>query len=283
MKIYLFVATLLCSSVAIARQDYICTEEFRKLADYIVEDGKCPVKPSEIPEKSIVYAGDIHFFFARVFPYLRHRIVLITHDSDGSAPFGHEAELDSDMLIAWFAENVGIQHPKLKPIPIGMAHLTYPGNTSERKALLEHFAAAAPNKKRIFPIYLNISADSHWERATVLKLFSNHPWVYHVDQKRSYIGYLQEMSRFAFVFSPRGAGLDCLRTWEALYLRCIPIVRSSTLDPIYEDLPVLIVDEWSNLTADMIRAKYSRVTPKSFDDERLYMGYWADLIRSYAK
>ena len=44
--------------------------------------------------------------------------------------------------------------------------------------------------------------------------------------------------------SPQGNGLDCHRTWEALILKTIPIVRTSSLDPLYEGLPVVVVHEW---------------------------------------
>jgi hypothetical protein len=46
---------------------------------------------------------------------------------------------------------------------------------------------------------------------------------------------------YAFEICPRGNGLDCHRTWEALLLRSIPIVRTSTLDPLYEGFPVVII------------------------------------------
>ena len=48
-----------------------------------------------------------------------------------------------------------------------------------------------------------------------------------------------EISKFKFVLSPPGAGIDCHRTWELLYLDCIPIVQSSTINELYDDLPVL--------------------------------------------
>ena len=35
-------------------------------------------------------------------------------------------------------------------------------------------------------------------------------------------------AHFAFVASPSGNGLDCHRTWEALLLRSIPIVKVQT-------------------------------------------------------
>jgi hypothetical protein len=52
--------------------------------------------------------------------------------------------------------------------------------------------------------------------------------------------------KYAFVISPHGNGLDCHRTWEALCLGCIVIVKKSPIDTLYTDLPVLIIDNWSD-------------------------------------
>ena len=56
--------------------------------------------------------------------------------------------------------------------------------------------------------------------------------------------------KYKFILSPPGAGFDCHRTWEALYLGAIPIVKTSSLDPLYKDLPVVIelVDTEENLS-----------------------------------
>lgn len=54
-------------------------------------------------------------------------------------------------------------------------------------------------------------------------------------------------SNFAFEICPHGNGIDTHRTWEALMLKTIPIVKTSSLDPLYEDLPVVIVSSWSEL------------------------------------
>ncbi len=45
--------------------------------------------------------------------------------------------------------------------------------------------------------------------------------------------------------SPVGNGRDCHRTWELLFFGVVPIVRTSTLDALYDNLPVIIVSEWS--------------------------------------
>ena len=63
----------------------------------------------------------------------------------------------------------------------------------------------------------------------------------------------KEMSRHRFVVSPLGMGMDCHRTWEALALGCIPIVRRSTLvHSLFKGLPIVVVDEWSDVNESAI-------------------------------
>lgn len=70
---------------------------------------------------------------------------------------------------------------------------------------------------------------------------------------------LMRMSKF--VPSPAGNGLDCHRTWEAIYLGCIPVVLKSEFcgDSTW---PVFVIDKWNDLL------KYSQ---KELDD--LYNEY----------
>ena len=58
------------------------------------------------------------------------------------------------------------------------------------------------------------------------------------------------MIKYRFIISPHGNGLDCHRTWEALALGCYPIIKSSPLDCMFEGLPVIIVNNWNEVTPD---------------------------------
>jgi hypothetical protein len=80
------------------------------------------------------------------------------------------------------------------------------------------------------------------------------------------------------VASPRGNGEDCHRTWEALVLGCIPIVKSSPLDPLYDDLPVLIVKDWKDITEDMLKNTIELFSKQDFKMEKLTLDYWKNLI-----
>jgi hypothetical protein len=89
-------------------------------------------------------------------------------------------------------------------------------------------------------------------------------------------------SKYAFVLSPHGNGLDCHRTWEALCLGCIPIVKTSALDPMYVGLPVLILDDWYQANETMLAQKLEELTPLFSSpecQEKLHLNYWMERIR----
>ena len=79
-------------------------------------------------------------------------------------------------------------------------------------------------------------------------MLQDSPIVDHCNDKHDFtddsiINTWKKHKNYAFELSPSGNGLDCHRTYEAIILNTIPIVRSNTLDPIYKehDLPVVIV------------------------------------------
>ena len=70
----------------------------------------------------------------------------------------------------------------------------------------------------------------------------------HVDMLTSRVSQSAIWRRYAqypFVVTTRGNGLDCHRTWELIYLGCIVITKTSSLDPLYSELPVDLVDDWN--------------------------------------
>jgi hypothetical protein len=85
----------------------------------------------------------------------------------------------------------------------------------------------------------------------------------------------KKQSEFAFVLSPRGGGYDCHRTWEAILLGCIPIVKSSPMDPLYNNLPVLIIDDWSDIHEALLRNTVEEFSARQFQMEKLELSYWA--------
>jgi hypothetical protein len=88
--------------------------------------------------------------------------------------------------------------------------------------------------------------------------------------------YFQELRDSVFVLSPRGNGLDCHRTWEALYCGAIPVVTQGTLSRTLTDaLPILVVDSWDAVfdrTAGDLMAEAENLSEKS--RESAYFPSW---------
>jgi hypothetical protein len=79
-----------------------------------------------------------------------------------------------------------------------------------------------------------------------------------------------------FVPSPQGHGMDCFRTWEALYLGAFPVVVTSSIDSLYTNLPVVIVQSWSEVTESFLRGTFANMTANTslFSFEKLRLSYW---------
>jgi hypothetical protein len=89
-------------------------------------------------------------------------------------------------------------------------------------------------------------------------------------------------SQHIFVASPRGNGLDTIRTWEALIMGCIVIVRrlsdthasTTVMEELYADLPIVIIDKWSDITSDFLDRILSEYAQRTFRYDKLTMEYW---------
>ena len=68
-----------------------------------------------------------------------------------------------------------------------------------------------------------------------------------------------------------------------MYLGAFPIVKTSSLDTLYEDLPVLIVKDWREITEEFLVKKYEEMRSQSYDMKKLYISYWLDLFEAAKK
>jgi len=170
-------------------------------------------------------------------------------------------------------------------LPLGIANSFYPtGDAAMYDYHIKTFRHAVKTKL----LYSNFQAATFPdERTYVLNHFSSKKFCTTASRK-PHSDYLIDMSQHKFVLSPRGNGLDCFRTWEALFMGSIPIVRSSTLNGMYKDLPVVIVQSWEEVTEEFLEKKYQEIKSKmsSYNFEKLYIPYWINEIlkhKFYAK
>jgi hypothetical protein len=226
---------------------------------------------------------------------------LVTGDSDLAVAAGPIAERVLDaltshpMLVAWYAQNRVFMHPKLHSMPIGLDYHTlsppegggqaHPWGArrvpvDQERQLVQIARSAGPIAAKEPVAFCNWHfAIERGDRRECRRRVSPTAVSYQSDFTTRDASWRMN-ARFAFTLSPAGAGLDCHRTWEALLLGSIPVVLRSPLDELFTRLPVVIVDDWSEVTPARLRSELDRIARNSFGFSQLKLGYWTAKIQS---
>lgn len=260
---------------------FISGDTFRDICDFTYDELSKDINPASVKSGSIIFLKTdfLEEFFTKAHPYIKNPYILITHNSDHPIPGNFATYLDDSKIIAWFGQNVDqCSHPKMNPIPIGIANKQWPhGNVEIFEAMQSKFAESP----RSILLYMNFSVRTYPKvRLKVMELFKDKSYCVSSSQK-DLSAYLGDLARSKFVLSPRGNGLDCHRTWEALLMGAIPIVETSSLDPMYENLPVVIVNGWNQIDENFLNTKYEEMKARDFQWEKIYFAYWLERIRSF--
>lgn len=289
---------LICESLS-NKIEYVASREFAKKCDFknsLLESSSSAIDPNIFESLSngvSVYICNAAIpTFVRCYLYtLRVRIILVSGDSDDTISLTPENNkiISSPMIIHWYAQNCVINHEKVTRLPIGMDYHTIANGgmpewgskiseyTQEKeiKILLQD---AKPFYHRKIKCYANYHFQMH--RGDRMDAYSNvsKNLVYYEETPVLRLTSLERQLEYAFVISPFGVGLDCHRTWEALILGCIPIIVHSELDPVFEDLPVLLVDKWSDVNDDLLIKTVLSFQSRTFNLDKLKLNYWTNKI-----
>jgi hypothetical protein len=228
---------------------YITGDAFRSHSDFIFDETNQKFNPDIVKKGDIIFVKTdlLDKFFTGYHDKISNKYILVSHNSDEDVPITRDLKdytryLEDEKIIVWFSQNVNRSHKKLIPVPIGVENRYCSGKKLKviNKYRLNKFKI---NKKYLLYMNFNIA---NWpeERSFVDKLFEKQSYCRKTDNI-PYKRFFKEMASSNFILCPRGNGLDCHRTWESLYLKSIPIVRSSAMDPIYKNLPVIIVNNWN--------------------------------------
>lgn len=240
-----------------------------------------------------VSLGDIVFvqshlldrFFEKVHPKISSPYILITHNGDMTVGEKYQPFFEDAKIIKWFAQNVSVENEKLVPIPIGVENrYWYVKRTLDEKLF---FNVSKMEHQRNKLAYLNIALHTfEEERKFVRNFFRKKSFVVY-GGKKSFSNYLKDLKRHRFCISPSGNGVDCHRTWESLLMGSIPVVRPIVKSTgkraygnefLYKNLPVIIVNDWEEVTEDFLEKKFEEISNMKVDLSRLYFPYWRDLI-----
>lgn len=281
---YLILIFILSNNTLTLTKSFVSRWEFQSIANFVYDTTNDWVsahppafEPSKVKKNSIVFVRSecLGNFFKSIHPFIPQKYILLTHVDDYAIPGGFISYLNDPKIIHWFAINPSIvDHHKFTKIPIGYWQIKV--DQPFTNLLFEDLRKL---NNRPHMLYLNFGLWSNPERTFVKNLFINKPFCY-VAENKPYFEYLKEMAKCKFVLSPPGNGLDCHRTWEALMVGSIPIVKSSNLNSLFEGLPVLIITDWNVVNQKYLEKKYSEMKNKKYNYDKLYIEYWKNLMKS---
>ena len=222
-------------------------------------------------------------FFEMAFARIPRPFVLVSGGSDTSTPGPWRQALEDPRLIRWFAENgeLASPHPKFEPMPIGMPDPHWPSGDQAVMLRLHGRMPAVEDKPLLAHASFHLRVSHPARREALAAIRHIEGVVLQPGRVVPELLWLRHAGH-AFEISPRGNGQDCHRTWEALLLRSIPIVRRSALDALYRDFPIVIVDDWREISLAAMAQWRERLkdgfTPAMF--ARLTRDYWVERIRT---
>ncbi len=233
-------------------------------------------------------------------------VILVTSDGDRSVPSSYSSDsvariLSSPKIKKWYTQNYdkSLVHSKFGYYPIGLdmhTPLWLKSKTFEMSDLIQsnaelraqkfnHYLAArdqyqSAKKNKIFcDAHLSLT---HPRRKEMFEILKNNALIEFQDLRIHWQDIIEKYAQHRFVLSPRGNGLDCHRTWEALLAGAIVITESSSLDDMFvnNDLPVIILknfEELNAITEEQLEKWYNEnnhKTDKSLIIQKFRPEYW---------
>jgi len=253
----------------------------------VIEDSTEWFDPDCVKKGDTIYINIwyLPWFAEQVHDLIRQPYILVSGDVGCWLPETRLNRLLYDpKLAAWFCRNIIFSyHPKLHQLPMGQDFSLFVlgENVKNRNILIESILNNTNTKEH--KLYLNFFPRTFGDRDKILKMFENEPYCFARTRSDQVLGsfvaqdvYYDDLARSQFALSPLGLETDCVRTWEALALNCIPIVEHTFLDPVYDGLSVVKVHEWNQITEPFLEKKYQEL--KHLTCEKAFFDYWHKLI-----
>lgn len=287
---------------------------FQELADHVYDprtgkfdqpttrkEGGVTFDPASVNPGDIIFVRRIDLFMQKMHPKIKVPYIMLSH-GDFLDLVQEESlrYLDDEKIIAWFAIHPPKHwHPKFFPIPLGI---------SQKREIFDrqrHYIRLFERMREVKKTRLLsglFSTYANPEREALKNSFAHKSYYYPSYKAIPFDRYLEELAASAFTLSPRGWGPDCYRTWEALFVGTIPVVKRgqyggteyskkilrtmspsqravhAQLDKLYEDLPILVIDDWDEINKEFLEKKYKEITSRKYNLEPLFIDYWRSVM-----
>ena len=204
--------------------------------------------------------------FSNLLDQINHEIILVTSDGDKSVPSDLKHEtfkkiINHKKIKSWYTQNYDGTYngEKLKHYPIGfdlhtkrdffginLPFFSKNSVTEKINTLLYLREKYKIKKDKIFcDVHLSCNEKFNNERKKVKDILKKENHLEFLNSRTDQNNIWRRYANHKFTISTHGNGLDCHRTWEIIFLGGIVITKKSSLDKMFEGLPVAIVDDWN--------------------------------------
>ena len=269
---------------------------FKKISNVILDTDSIDISRFSQTKNIIFCKTDLVEKLFNLLARHKSKNILITHQSDLSVNYESTIETQGiqgavgfkkkpDNILLWYAQNVNYKNENLIPLPLGIENHCGPskGTLIDLNFLKEYQQDYKIKEKIIDKIYCNFKVKNHPDRVYAEKFFLDSGLGYFDNQGIPSKEFHNNLSKYLFVASPRGNGIDCHRTWESLMMGSIPIVKKHFMFDSYKNLPIIQVENWSDLLDTNILEEFilKYKNGELFKNmEELTMDYWFTKIKN---
>lgn len=270
---------------------FLSGDTYRAIANFIYDNSySCHAKDiNEFKTKRpivFISAARLEEFVNSILPDIINPFILITHQSDTNITMDLKWQTiaNNKYIFHWFAQNCTLEHSKVTPLPIGLED-AWRHNTGAlkdyKKSFFRQYSRIIQNKKTevLLGFSLGTNPDS---RFACYRAFWRNPILHEIYTSPNAHLYRKLLEKSMFVASPSGNGLDCHRTWEAMYMGTIPLVEDNYMNRYFASLglPLICISDWrevANWDENKCKQIYDDTMQKSNTDA-LKLDYWISLF-----
>ena len=262
---------------------YLSGDGYRSLCNSFFEEGTRAFDSESIGEGDLVFcdAWRLREFLQAPARKVLKPFSIISHNGDPNVDASIAALIPPN-IVRVFTQNGLALDERVVGLPIGLENkrLHYNGITRDFDRLRRRKLEKRPRILSAFTVGNN--REVRQEAADTLARSRQNDFLARTDSR----SYRRIASEYMFIASPPGNGVDCHRTWEAMYLRSVPIVLRTVLTESFKrlGLPLLIVDSYSEaarLKEKDLQVIYDELSPL-MNSPALWFDFWENRIRKEA-
>jgi hypothetical protein len=227
---------------------------------------------------------------------LKHDVILIVGNSDYS--FDKSLlNIKPSNVKHIFANNSLIYNDIVTPIPVGIENITESkreGHGVINNGVFEklpyflnpNIVQSSVNK--IDKLYSNFNTSTNPSYRENIKNISINSNNIDFETGLNYSDFVSRVKSYTATLSPEGNGIECIRTFEVLYLEEIPICvgdlvnYNAIYESIYKHLPIVYLNDINDISNhSKIKSEINKI--KDNPKDLLYFDFWKEKILNMSK